>query len=261
MEFTEDLVKNIDKDFRDSFQSYLEGTTLPIKDIYVDLSMMVDYKLGTLLSIYRDNEEAFNYIIEEVKTNYNFLVGKNIAHKFPRIDIDDETIEKVLTEPSNSHIISALSPFTSMHDFILNFAEDIYQNNRRFNDKKSSTINLYLNNPYFELSEESKIFLTVLFHKSVVNITFIKDSDYTNPFIEKAEYLFINDLSLFNSSPLVIKMFEENSFIEKTLCATVTSDLDGGDLRNEETVGYFTQLENLLNNKIEFKLIHKIISL
>lgn len=261
MNLTGEHIKNINNKIGDDFKMYLEEVTVPVTDVYIDLPLMVDYKLGTLLAIYRDNEEVFNYIIEEIKTNYNYLISKNIAHKFPRINIDDETIEKVLTEPSNSYLISCLSPITSFQEFIIEFIESLYGNNRRFNDKKKSTITIYFNNPYFELSEDAKVFIRVLFHKTSANINFIKDSDYTHEFINKAEYLFINDLSAFNSSPVVEKIFKENSFVNKTLCATVMSDLDGADLREEDTIGYFNELELLFGRKIEFKLTHKLISL
>jgi len=258
MKVTPEQVKDINEGFNTASTDALKDMMSPIKHVYIDLPLIVDYKLGTVLAIYKDDEDAYKYIYETVKDNYNFLVGKNITPKFPKLEITEDQINEVLKNPENSYLLSALSPLTILHDMVVEFVNDIYTNNLRFNSKEESEVHVYLNNPYFELSEMARVSFKYLFKNSFVRLYFIQDTDYTNPGIINSEYIFIDDLSLFNSSLVVQKLFSEG-FVEKTICASYMSDADGGDIREEETKVYYAELEKLFNHRTDFKLIHKFI--
>jgi len=258
-DLTEEDVKLIDSDLRKLHNDFMAEVMTPIQYIYIDLPLLIDYKLGTLLLIYQESKEAFDYIIKTITTDYNFLIGKHIASKFPQLGVSDGDVLAVLADPVNSKLIAQLSPITSAHDNVFIFLSDLYANNARFNTAKESKIIIHFNNPYFVTPDDFQHYIKTDLLKNVsVELHFIKDPTYAHPSIQKANYLFIDDISVFNRSDVVKTMFEQ-AYVDKTICAAYTSDLDDGRIDDKDVKQYFDTAEKYLNQKTDFKFIHKFI--
>lgn len=249
-------LKDLDSAFRNIHRDQLKDAMPLVTDIYVDLSLLVDYRLGALLLMYQNQTEVWNYIIDIIKTTYNSQVSSNILSKFDRLPITDEDLKIAFSSPKFTDILSTLSPMTSLHDIIFNLIQEISISNNRFRSAKEATFNLYLNNPYFELNDVAKASLLYMLKNCTVDVHFISDPDYTHDSLLISEYIFIDNISLFNSSPIVIKMFE-NGFVDKSIYATPTSENTGGDLNNEETKNFFETVKEIMNTKTDFNFIYK----
>lgn len=247
-----------DAKMREAHALYTKEIMQPIVHIYVDLPLLIDYRLGTILYLYHNQPDAFEYIQTILQTEYNVLIGKNISEKFPRLPLTDEEILEVMQQPSVIDIITKLSPLTTVHDHFFLFAEDIYHNNVRFNSLDTSRLKIYINNPYFETPERVKEYIKYnLLRNTACDLFFICDPDYMLDEINICDFLFIDNLTQFNISPLVMEMFKAQ-FVEKTICAAFITE---GNVRLDEddTGTFFKEVHQMMNVCTDFKFIHKLI--
>lgn len=257
-DITPEDIEKLDKELRKAHELYTKEIMKPIVNVYIDLPLLIDYKLGALLFLYSDNSDAFDYITKIISTDYNVMIGRNITEKFPLLPVTEEDIKLCFSTFDGIKAISKLSPITTVHDNFFRLIEDLYQNNLRFNDFKKSRVNLFINNPYFETPDDIKHHIRYKLLEGVACNTFFHcDPDYTLPEIEDCEYIFLDDFSKFNQSPLVKKMFEA-VFVEKTICGAYITE-EASRLDNEEAGEFFSEVHRLMNLKTDFKFIHKMI--
>lgn len=260
--FTPETIKELDKAFRNIHQDQLKDAMPLVTDVYIDLPLLVDYKLGALFLLYTNQEEVWNYIQEIIRTKYNDRYYRNIINYFDQIPITEEDLLKVFEDPYFTEILSSMSPITSLHNLITEFILDISISNNRFRSAKEATFNLYLNNPYFELSDIAKASWVYVFKNCTVNLHFINDKDYTHESIELSEYIFIDNLSLFNQSPLIIKLFEKG-FIDKSIYSSFCIDDEEKEvlLTDEKNIEFFDKIKEIMDLKTDFNFLHKQIFL
>ena len=144
---------------------------------------------------------------------------------------------------------------TNLNTDLIDFVSTISASNSRFHSKKKAVLNLYLNNPYFELSDRAKAYFYHALQNFNITLHFIQDVNYTHPSIEKAEFLIIDDISLFNRSETVLKLFSE-SFVDKSIIATYKTDIET-DTPFKENLEGFTKISEIMNLKTDFEFIPK----
>lgn len=257
--FTPEEIEDLKEKFKTITENNFFGTIEPVKNIYVDLSMMVDYKLGALLLLYND-EKDYNYIVKQVKEVYNYSLDPSILTSFPKLAVTEENINEVLTSSYYNRILSSNSPSTNIREFIIGFIMQVSINNNKFYNDSKGVLNVYLNSPYFKLHQEAKEGIVEELKNTRIKIFFIEDPTYTHPIIIDSEYLFFNDLLVFNKSPLIKKMFDVKEFMEKTILIPYKAENPGFTVKDEDIITKFDDLaEKVISKLLDFSFVHRFV--
>jgi len=257
--FTEEEIKDLKAKFKTISEDNLFGEMDPVQNMYVDLSIMIDYELSALLLLYND-EKDYEYIVKQVKDVYNKSLDPTIITSFPRLAITYQDIKDVFNNPYYNKVLSLQSPATNVREFIMTFIQQTAVNGEKFRKDKNDKLSIVFNNPFFELNAESKA--SILYELKNINadIKFIHDPTYEDDSILQSEYLFFNNMLTFNKSLMTKKMFDVQEFIEKTIIIPYKSETVGFTMDDKEVITKLDELaEKIIGKFVDFSFVHRFV--
>ena len=183
------------KDPQELYSSFFDTILKPINNIYVDLELMQDFKIGALLSMITLKEE-----IEYIQHNlpkYNKRYDFECAKYFPALKISEHDINLRLKSEAQNIFITTMSPFNGVWSIFANCLVDIgHHNDMTKNNVKTRIVFNIADIPY---PDPLKIDITDNVNKYLhnVDVQFTQYERYDETDLSGYDLLFIYDLPQF----------------------------------------------------------------
>lgn len=158
----------------------MEESIKPIKRVYVDLNMIHEINIGTLL-LHTTNEEEYN-LIKAAIPNYTSRIDTHICDHFGDLNITDTEIFKFQQDQNNAERLFKASPTTNLMHMFPMILEDITKHNEITN--KVQAIDIVINT--YPIIFPAKIckFMSAMWRKISDNVVF---NTVTKPHWELAD--------------------------------------------------------------------------
>jgi len=195
---------------------YFKERFSPIKNIYIDMEVLQDFRMGALLCLIETQSE-FDYIkhvVNKKDSVYQSRLHDRTMEFFPILDhITDEDIDKFIEDKKNHKALVKVSPMTLMYQElpeILGMLED--RNNAvSRNTSPNGTIHIGTNTVHYDNKDQYNLTLAIL----AANINF-KPYIYNKPFyaigrsLESYDMFFINNIRKFLEEPVKPRLFDDS---------------------------------------------------
>jgi hypothetical protein len=141
MSFTEFYEQNKDT-FDKVNNAILESIFSPVKEIYIDLAVIKDLRLGLMLSL--SDDEQKKYLIDNIKS-YNKKPNRGFTLAYPNFKYKEEELEAMYLDDKYHEQMFNFSPDTNLSDSLPGLIDGaIIQNDRsQYREKVVLHINTY----------------------------------------------------------------------------------------------------------------------
>ena len=106
------------KEFREMCDQMSKEIVKPFlsqkEHIYIDSDLLYDYRLGAVMA-FISNEQQYDYVVKQLPVYLN-AKDNSTAKYFPELQLTDEQIEKMITDPNYYSFVSAAAPATKFVD-------------------------------------------------------------------------------------------------------------------------------------------------
>lgn len=112
-----------------------------IKEVYIDLALLKDTRLGTILA---EDKNTLPYITEHIP-QYNIRPVRDFTFAFPKLKAKENTYRQMYMDPKYSKTIFNYSPDTLMYKYLPQMIDSVISSNARIKSdhRVKFTINTY----------------------------------------------------------------------------------------------------------------------
>lgn len=204
-------------DFSGINQQIMEDKLKTPDVIYIDLSIIKDLFLGTILSMIKTKEQY-----DIIMTNLKIYEGRyidNIEHALPKLGITQEQYLEHRATISDFKLFQ-ISPITEFINVFSNFVTGI--NNKRAVMQKISPIQLYINVYPLNMPRQALVEIANIFQNTFAMNTSIlikPITDYALEFIHKIDMFFMEDIKSFMENDIIKKEMVDKKFNDTLIYA------------------------------------------
>ena len=215
--------------FDNMAQQHFDELFKPVSNVYLDLDMLWDHRIGALVSMVKTSAE-YEYILHKLDA-YNDNWDKRISTNFPILDISDEMVDNFIQDPDNSKLISFTSPIKTCYANLPLWLDSIFSHNRK--QGKVNDVTLYINSqtfcPHKEFQESVVKALQNMFPN--LNVGFIAtslDKFHQKIPLTNIQFFIISDFQRFMMPDTVFPnlLMNDMVFSDTYLKVAKTVDLD-----------------------------------
>ena len=200
-----------------------------IKNIYIDLPLLRDTRMGLLLNLAKTKEER-DYLLNNLD-KYNIRPNRHFTTVYPEFKYSEDDLNKFYQNPNNSDAIFNLSPDTSFTYNFESFFEIICSKNARAGMHREMPV-ITINTYPLKVSTSLEAYMKIL-QQSFGNIVKFKYitinvKEITRELWNSFDMLLIDDLAAVLDRNGIFKdlLFKEMKFITKTIFAPYSCDDD-----------------------------------
>ena len=176
-------------------KSIMDNVCGPIEQIYMDLSILKDIRLGLMMKL--ADPVLKQYLLDGL-SNYNLRATRTFLEKYPKFPYTEEKLNLMLRDEDLSDEIFCYSPDTEISYELPQILKVLISHNRI--SKSTKPINILINTFPLTLTSNIKLFVESmnrhLFEGRVKFNTVTCDPVYGSPtFWNHQQWMFIDDLS------------------------------------------------------------------
>ena len=202
--------------------------------IYIDADILFDFKLGALISLMRNGEKDYKYILSKLD-DYLAAPSLDCARFFPELGLTEEDLTNQMANPKYANVLAAIAPPTR---FMAELGEMIRVINTINSSKESSRpLQVTINQRKLPLHKFTKDLLTENIHRADKNtkVEFVEfDSWFNVPkdLLSRQDIICVYDLKEFLAPGSVPQklLADTNELAMSDILAISQSDLTGADL-------------------------------
>jgi hypothetical protein len=144
----------IEKELRRLSMEYMTASNKPIKNIYCDVEIFHDCKIGGILHCAKTNTE-FQYMISRLPAYLESWDIKRIWNAIPDVKLDGIALKKVMQDPKNQYTIGTGSPLLSTYTLLMEVLLGVMKKSKRSLDidRAPNDVTLYLATTEFQYCE------------------------------------------------------------------------------------------------------------
>jgi hypothetical protein len=210
-------------------KDWFESLTYEMNNIYFDLMLLKDLRLGTLLHISSQEPKQMQYI-RECLPNYDRRIhDTNIFEYFPNYihlkELYDKTIQDVTLHP----YLWLISPHTYLLPF-LSYMTDLSRKSAVMH-QRVYTVNFFVNTYPYQIDvtflELLKRQLSYIYRNYTFTLIFKPYNKLTKEFFDKMDVMFVDDLINFIrvDVPIVTPLFDTLEYEHKYINAPRRADI------------------------------------
>ena len=213
----------------------LEPTSTPIKNIYMDIEFIQDFKIGALLKMI-STEVEYQYILSKL-TDYSVMYRKKISEVFPDLGFTEEQILNCIRLVKNCEELAMTSPFYTNLEEVAYMFRIFTERNVLL--KHMAPINIYIgsNSMIYPIVARERLVHLLSSELNNLILNFIPTSLYEFkdiPLNGYDAYLVEKASVLINHKDLV-KQFEDMDMINKIVVGLVEMDTTEDELKQAST--------------------------
>ncbi len=203
-------------DLMNEQNKFMEDELTPMKMIYLDLSIIKDSKLGSIMAN-APSEEDYKYVLSKLD-NYNARIDNNYLTHFDKLKLTEDEVKEFHLNPFNGDFLFEVSPITTGLEQIIYLIQKLDQVNRIA--KKVDHTTLLINTYPLKLTSKGdkmlKYFINTISNRVRI-IKFekpIQDIDLKT--LAKCDMLILDDITpFFTNLNYAEELYEQKLFIDK----------------------------------------------
>ena len=224
-----------------------------IKTIYIDLNMIQEINIGTLL-LHVENEDEYNLVLSKIP-NYINRIDDKICHHFGKLTINEDDIFKFQQNKSNAINLYKVSPHTSLYFSLPIIINDIKEMNKI--GGHIGGIELCINTYPIEFPEYILDIINISLNKllnSKVKLKIITKHFYelSDTALSMFDMFYVNDIGQWFSNERLCKllcekkMFETKKFFSRKVMSIIHDepvDIESMFIRSDGVCNLFCEFE------------------
>lgn len=245
----------------DAAHEYFKQSVTTINNLYIDMEVLQDFRLGALLNLITTQAE-FDYILFRLG-EYSKRLDERVMCYFPAIDtITDEDIDAFIVDSSNHRKLGYISPMTQVYQDIPGLANSILKLNEFAPDGiQLLTFHIGINsivldpdlkqniiNQFKKLGNDIKI---VLYDTSL--------SEINKEVFETFDMFIVNNIKTFMYDKTIQKYLSDGLFFNKRLLTHPYMEDSTGDKKVDEQRFHNTKI--MLDVYCDFDYIERKVTL
>ena len=207
-------------DFDSMSEAYMEQEFSPISNIYYDMDLLQDFRLGAVLCSI-NTELEYEYLVKKLPDYNNRYDNATIKYFSALPDIDDIFMDNYLCDPEHHHVLAAMSPWTALMNDQFSYLKNIVETNNRCQASQVVTVHLGLGDVGY--SEPLRENLSHSFYNISPNIR-LEFHDNTIMYLDKRimdnmDVIMVSDINAFMNAPNAKAWITEEGFFDKSIMA------------------------------------------
>jgi hypothetical protein len=238
-------------------EEYFRAKFVPIRNIYLDIEVLQDFRLGALLHLITTQTEL-DYIRYRLK-DYSNRLGSETMRYFPAIkDISEKDLDECIANKDKHRSLVVISPTTEFYMGLPDMIRHINENNSRCATEVYH-VNIHIGTNSVILDQDLKeniIFQFKNFDKTLNTIIYNRPlSGMEEEIIRNIDITAVDNIKQFTNDPVIRKHFSDSDFLNKQVLAHPYIDVEL--LEGETSEQLLSNTKTMLDVYCDFDYIQR----
>jgi hypothetical protein len=214
--------------FNNIAEEYFQAKLKPIRNVYIDIEVLQDFKIGALLNLITTQAE-YDYILYRI-AEYSKRITDETMRYFPIIkNISDEDLDAFIVDKENHRKLVVISPTTNFFMGIPDMIRHINEANTR-SPHENKHVHFHIGTNSVILDQDLKNNILFQFKKfdNTLNITIYNRplSEMEEALIKNIDITVIENIKRFTHDPIIRKHLSDSAFFDKRILAYPYIDVE-----------------------------------